>query len=82
MNENELAELKERYKKGGEGYGHFKMSLKEKIWDYFAPHRKKREYYLNNKDEVIDILDSGAKKAKMIASEKMETVRSAVGIYR
>lgn len=38
--------------------------LKEKIWSYFEPYREKREYYLNHKDEVRDILKSGAQKAR------------------
>lgn len=82
MNNDELADLRQRYQSGEEGYGHFKMSLKEKIWEYFEPHRKKREYYLNNKDEVFDILNEGAKKARNIASKKIEDIRSAVGIYK
>ncbi len=82
MSEDELKELKERYLRGGEGHGHFKMSLKEKIWDYFESAREKRAYYLENEDEVLDILDKGAKKAKVKASEKMIKIRDAVGIYR
>ena len=81
LDEEGINELKERYKRGGEGYGHFKMYLKELIWDYFAPYRQKREYYLKRIEEVEEILREGAKKAKKIASEKMETVREKVGIY-
>ena len=75
-------ELQKRYEKGGEGYGHFKMYLKELIWDYYKEAREKREHYLNNTDEVYDILSDGAKKASKIAKEKMEIIRDAVGIYR
>ncbi len=82
MDDNELVELQNRYKRGGEGHGHFKMTLKEKIWDYFSEAREKREYYLEHKDEVIDILDEGAKKARELAQEKIELVRKSVGIYR
>ncbi len=80
MNENELLNLQDRYKSGKEGYGHFKASLKEKIWDYFTPAREKREYYLNHKDEVLDILNDGAKKARKVAVAKMEIIREKVGI--
>ena len=76
-----VEELKERYKKGGEGYGHFKMYLRDIMKEYFAPYREKREYYLNHIKEVEEILNEGAKKAKKAASKKMETVREAVGIY-
>ncbi len=75
-------ELQERYRRGGEGHGHFKMYLKELIWDHFAEAREKREYYLNHKDEVLQILDDGAKKARAVASGKMQIIRDAVGIYR
>lgn len=82
LNEDEQKELQARYESGGEGYGHFKMYLKELIWDYFAEAREKREYYLNHMDEVYDILESGAKKARVIAKEKIQIIRDAVGIYR
>ncbi|MBN2824664.1 MAG: tryptophan--tRNA ligase [Campylobacterales bacterium] len=73
-------ELKERYSSGKEGFGHFKKYLKELIWDHFADARAKRDYYLNHLDEVRDILNMGADKARKIAQVKMEQVREAVGI--
>ncbi len=82
MNDDELKELQERYKRGGEGHGHFKMSLKEKIWDYFEEPRNTRAYFQEHQDEVMDILNEGANKASNIAKEKMQIVRESVGIYR
>lgn len=73
-------ELAERYQSGAEGYGHFKKYLKELIWSEFAEAREKRAYYLDHMDEVRDLLDSGAKKAKTIADIKMQKVREAVGL--
>jgi len=80
MDENELLELQDRYKSGKEGYGHFKATLKDKIWEHFADARQKREYYLSHKDEVRDILNEGAKKARDIAQQKMQIIREKVGI--
>ena len=80
LDENGQEELADRYKKGGEGYGHFKMYLKELIWDYFEPARIKREYYLAHNDEVRDILNDGAKKARAIATKKIEVIKDKVGI--
>jgi tryptophanyl-tRNA synthetase len=80
MQEDELMELQIRYKSGKEGYGHFKASLKDAIWNYFSDARDKRAYYTEHKDEVRDILSDGAKKAKKIASQKMEIIRDTVGI--
>lgn len=82
MNKDELEDLKARYKRGGEGHGHFKMTLKEKIWDYFEEARTRRAYFQEHEDDVMDILNDGAKKAGAIAKEKMEKVRESVGIYR
>ncbi len=80
MQDDELMELQIRYKSGKEGYGHFKASLKDAIWNYFSDARDKRAYYTEHKDEVRDILSDGAKKAKKIASHKMEIIRDKVGI--
>lgn len=80
LNSDEQNELKDRYQSGKEGFGHFKKYLKELIWDEFADARAKREYYHNNPNEVREILDMGANKARSIAQAKMEQVREAVGI--
>ena len=82
LEKDELLNLEARYAKGGEGYGHFKVYLTELIWNYFAPAREKRAYYLEHTDEVLAILDEGARKARLIASEKMRLIRDVVGIYR
>jgi len=80
MNKEELKELQVRYVTPGEGYGHFKLSLLDKINEHFAPYVQKREYLLNNPDEVKDILAYGAKKARVVASEKLKQIRDAVGL--
>jgi len=82
LKNDEVEALKERYTKGGEGYGHFKAYLNELIWNYFASAREKRAYFLDHPNEVIEILEAGAQKARTIASEKMKIVRDLVGIYR
>lgn len=81
LNENELGNLQDRYAKGGEGYGHFKAYLNELTWNYFAPARDKFDYYINNQNEVIEILKEGAKKAQKTSDEIIAKVRDAVGIY-
>ncbi len=80
MNEDELSNLRNRYATPGEGYGHFKMTLLDKINAHFEPYAQKREHYLNNPKEVKEILAFGASKAKKIASAKMEIIRNAVGL--
>lgn len=80
MNQNELVELQQRYATPGEGYGHFKMTLLNKITEHFAPYIHRREELLNNPSEVKEILAFGAQKARKIAQAKMEIIRNAVGL--
>lgn len=80
MNENELKNLQDRYLTPGEGYGHFKLTLLDKISEYFEPYAQKREQLLAKPKEVEEILQMGANKAKIIASAKMEIIRDAVGL--
>lgn len=80
LEEKERLALQERYTKGGEGHGHFKLYLSEVIWEYYAPYREKRQYYATHQDEVRDILQAGAQKARIAAAQTIEKIRSAVGI--
>ena len=80
MNEEELKVMQKRYETPGEGYGHFKIALMDKINDHFAPYIEKREHLLNNPDEVKAILAQGAKKASKIARKKLSVIRDAVGL--
>jgi len=76
----ERSALQERYKKGGEGHGHFKLYTHDVIWEYFKPYRERRAYYEEHQDEVRDILKSGAAKASAVAQPIIEKVRSVTGI--
>ena len=78
--QNEVAEMRERFQKGGAGYGDFKKQLFEKLWDYFAPMRKRREEILADKTYIDDVLRRGAKRANEVADQVMERVRAAVGL--
>ena len=80
MDEVELKNLQERYKTPGEGYGHFKLALLDKINEHFAPYTQRREHYMNNPEEVKEILAQGASKARKIAQGKLKIIRDAVGL--
>ena len=80
MNEEELESMQKRYATPGEGYGHFKLALMDKIDEHFRPYIEKREYLLSHPDEVKEILALGAKKARKIAQEKLKIIREAVGL--
>jgi tryptophanyl-tRNA synthetase len=77
---DEIADMRERFVKGGTGYGDFKKQLFEKLWEYFAPMRKRREEILKDKSYIDDVLARGARRANEIASQVMDRVRKAVGL--
>ena len=77
---NEIAEMQEQFQKGGTGYGDFKKQLFEKLWEYFAPMRKRREEILADKTYIDNVLARGAKRANEIADQVMQRVRNAVGL--
>ncbi len=80
LNAKEKQVLSDRYTQKGLRYGDIKQELFEKVMDHFQPFRKKRQKLVSNPDYVHDVLELGAKKAKLIANEVLERVRSIVGV--
>jgi tryptophanyl-tRNA synthetase len=76
----EIADMRARFVLGGTGYGDFKKQLFEKIWEYFAPMRRRREEILADKSYIDGVLERGAKRANEIADQVMKRVRQAVGL--
>ncbi|PYL64099.1 MAG: tryptophan--tRNA ligase [Verrucomicrobia bacterium] len=77
---NEIEEMRERFRKGGTGYGDFKKELFEKLWEYFSPMRKRREEILADQSYIDNVLARGAERANEIADQVMKRVRAAVGL--
>jgi tryptophanyl-tRNA synthetase len=77
---DEIANMRERFKKGGTGYGDFKKELFEKLWAYFAPMRKRREEIQRDKSYIDNVLARGAERANETADQVMTRVRKAVGL--
>ena len=78
--EAEVDEMKASFQAGGQGYGHYKQTLFEKIRDYFAPMRERRAQLIADPDYVNGVLEEGAKKSRAQAAKVMDRVRAAVGI--
>ena len=78
-NEAQIAEMKANYKNGGYGYGHAKQALFELLITKYAKVRERYHYYMNHLEEVDKALAIGAEKAKKVADEVLERVRSKVG---
>jgi len=77
----EISVMRERFRKGGTGYGEFKKELFEKLWEYFAPMRKRREQILSDKSYIDNVLACVAERANAIANQVMQRVRQAVGLH-
>lgn len=80
--EAEREEMAARAREGGLGYGDVKKELLERVLDYFAPMRERREQYEARPDEVEEILVAGADKARSIAESVLEGCRQASGLGR
>jgi tryptophanyl-tRNA synthetase len=77
---DELAEMREKFEKGGSGYGDFKKQLFGKLWEYFEPMRKRREEILKDPGYIDAVLKRGALRANEEADKVMQRVRTAVGL--
>jgi tryptophanyl-tRNA synthetase len=78
--EQELAEWEQRYRKGGTGYGEAKKRVFELFTETFGAAREKYEQLTKDRDYVNDILADGGRRARAVAGEVMEQVRSATGL--
>src|SRR3989449_6032066 len=77
---NEIVQMREKFQEGGTGYGDFKKQLFEKLWEFYAPMRKRREEILADNSYIDDVLEKGATRANEIADQVMKRVREAVGL--
>ncbi|WP_417443500.1 tryptophan--tRNA ligase [Joostella sp.] len=77
--EEQTADMRKKYEQGGFGYGHAKQALYELILDKFSTERERFNYYMENLNEIDDILALGAEKARKVANETLKRVRSKIG---
>ena len=71
--------LREKYLKGGMGFGYAKQLLFEIILDRFKKEREKFDYLHQHPEEVHLALSKGAEKARRIASNVLIRVRDKIG---
>jgi len=74
----EVEDLKARYRTGKVGDVEVKTKLAKALNTYLDPIRARRADVLANPSAVRDILHEGSRKARVIAQDTMERVRSAV----
>jgi tryptophanyl-tRNA synthetase len=74
------ADIENRLRAGGLGYGDLKKALFEHYWNYFAEARKKRAELAANLDHVNKILSDGATKAQQLARQVLNRAKKASGL--
>ena len=75
----ETEAMKANYLAGNYGYGHAKQALFELIVEKFKTEREKYNYYINNLEEVDQLLLEGAAKAGEVANGVLKRVREKLG---
>jgi tryptophanyl-tRNA synthetase len=80
----QVAEMKVKYQNANRdfGYGHAKQALFELITERFKTEREKYNYYINNFEEVDQLLKEGAKKASVVADGVLNKVREKLGFEK
>jgi tryptophanyl-tRNA synthetase len=77
---DERAEMAERYRAGGYGYGEAKKALLAKIDGHFAEARERKKALDADPDHVRDVLREGAKRARAVARDVTDRAREACGL--
>lgn len=78
-NEDQIKEMRANYINGGYGYGHAKQALYELILDKFSVQREKYDHLMSHPQEIEEALQTGAKKAKLVAKDVLKRTRKKVG---
>lgn len=74
-----VSEVRRLYIEGGAAYGTIKKELVGILWDFFKGAREKRAKLAKDPQYIRNVLTMGAEKARVIATETIETVRKRVG---
>ncbi len=75
-----VAALRDKYERGGYGYGHAKLDLLKEIEATFAPAHERLAELERHPDDVEDILRDGARRAREVARAVTERARRACGL--
>ena len=78
--QEEVDQINVECRRAGIGCVDCKKMLAKNMNNYFVPFRERRADFEKKPDQVWEILDDGAKRARVIAQATMEEVRAAIGI--
>ena len=77
--EDQIAKMRLNYEGGNYGYGHAKQALFELIIDQMSKERETFDYYMQNTDELIQKLEEGEAKARIIGRSVLARVKEKIG---
>jgi tryptophanyl-tRNA synthetase len=80
LDEQGINELKDRYATPGLKYMSVKNELYECIMNYFSKQRALKQHFLDNPDDIFDLMELGKNKAQVIASETLNDVKKSIGM--
>ncbi|RKX62407.1 MAG: tryptophan--tRNA ligase, partial [Thermodesulfobacteriota bacterium] len=75
-----VSQIEEDCKKAIIGCVECKKLLAENLIKGLAPLQEKRQYYQEHLGELKDIIDTGIKKARSVATTTLEKAKEAIGI--
>lgn len=75
----QIETMRGKYLAGGFGYGHAKTELLSVLLDRFKDARETYAFLMNNPEDLNAKLSIGKEKAKIIATETLQRIRTAIG---
>jgi tryptophanyl-tRNA synthetase len=77
----ELAELKEQYRRGGLGDAALKRRLEERLQSVLAPIRERRARLTAGRDYLYRVLREGTEAARAVTARTLAEVKEALGLF-
>ena len=81
-NKEEVAALKEHYRRGGLGDGTVKKRLEAVLKELIGPIRERRIELAKDPEYIMDILRAGTDKCRDITQETLDEVKTGLGVFR
>jgi len=75
-----ISQLKNQYQQGGLGDGTTKKILEECLLEILKPIRERREMYISDKAQLIEILRQGSEKSQEESNQVLHNVKKAFGL--
>ena len=76
-----IDEIRTKYLAGEMGFGDSKKILADRVWNFFAPARERRDLLEKDETKLAKILENGAEKARQNAKKMIQNVREKMGFW-